>query len=228
MRWIKFAVAAVLAIGIFEATYNVHVFIAISIFLYCTTALLWMKDTPLRSRQGSDMSIPVNELRRLKGSEQVRRRRSIFSVVLECATSWAYVLRLALWVLTFRFAMLLCSFAYLIQVLNMNEQPILTGASSQPYVSIVSMLVEYGIPPLNTILKAYSFSLPPAATLNLETWWGLSFRGLIYVLMAFLVFGIVRYWWELIRTNLKVSSQIFADLGIPPESVPRAIGIRGS
>jgi hypothetical protein len=199
MRRIKFAVAAILAIGIIEATYNVHVFLAISIFLYSITALLWMEAAPQRSKQASDMSIPVDELRRLKGSEQVRRRRSIFSVVFEEATSRAHVLVRALGALAFRFAMLLCSTAYLIQALNMNGQPILTGASSQPYLGIVFMLVEYAIPPLNAILKTHSLGLPSATTLNLETWWGLTVRGLIYLLMAFLVFGIIRYWWELIR-----------------------------
>jgi hypothetical protein len=203
MRGIKFAVAAALAIGIVEATYNVHVFLAVSIFLYSTTVLLWMKEAPPRSRQASDMSIPVDELRRLKGSERVRRRRSIFSVVSKGATSWAHVLRLALWVLAFRLVMLLCSFAYLIQVLNMSGKPILIGASSQPYLGIVSMLVAYAIPPLNVTLKAYSLSLPLATTLNLENWWGLGVRGLVYLLMAFLVFGIIRYWWELIRTGRK-------------------------
>src|ERR1700686_3570124 len=103
MRGIKFAVAAVMAIGIIEATYNIHIFLPISIFLYSATVLLWMKDVLPRSRVADGMAIPLQEIRRLRGYETVKRRTSALSVAFEQTTTWARVLVFALWVLAFCF-----------------------------------------------------------------------------------------------------------------------------
>ena len=183
MRWIKFAVALILLIGIVEANYriigvnnSVHVVVATTIFLYSITIFLFMRD--------------------IWGS------RSVPAADDDAAISWPRLIVLALWVFAFRLAMLVCASAYVIQVVNASGQPILSGPASQSFGSVFTMIMGHVWPPFLEILRA-NFPNRAIAGLNLLSWQGIATRALIYVTLALLVSAVVRDWIMLVVTGRK-------------------------
>ena len=133
--WIKFAVAAVLAFGVIDLNYNyfdlnryVHAALAVGIFVYSITVLMFMPEWTANGGEKREVdyyTVPPS------------LRRIVVPVF---------------WALAFRCTMLLVSSAYALQAAVANGQPILVNAQPDQFLGILTMLVGYLVPPSTELL----------------------------------------------------------------------------
>ena len=179
--WIKFAVAAVLAFGVIDLNYNyfdlnryVHAALAVGIFVYSITVLMFMPEwiaSGGEKREADYHTVPPS------------LRRIVVPVF---------------WALAFRFTMLLVSSAYALQAAVANGQSILVNAQPDQFLGILAMLVGYLVPPSTELLKTH-FPQLQIAELDLSSSQGFTARLAIYALypsLALFALVVIRNVWS--------------------------------